>query len=150
MDDGLLDLIITNEDQEILLSAIDQILSLLYTKESDLVSYLHSGIPDKIGVFFQNTMNTLPTIESKEQWLKKVREDISSLERLTITTPFFPSRSFLENLAKRARNEYGTSLILESRYNPDLIAGVEVVYNGSYRDMTVRTKFDQVMQSLKI
>jgi F0F1-type ATP synthase delta subunit len=149
MDIELLPLIITDEDQKDFGSLIDQLISLLYTNENLLTTYLHSEVPDVISHFLQSRLLPLPTIQSKEQWLKNLREDISSFEKMTITTAFCPSRNFLENVLTKVRSQYSPSIVIESRYKPEIIAGVEITYKGIYQDLTIGTKVATVLEEMK-
>jgi len=149
VDETLLDIVVTTEDREECIALIDQLLSLIYTNDSSLLSFLHSDIPEIFSKFFLNYLQTTVDSQSKERILRKLRDEVSHLEKISITVAFRPSRNSLEKMASQVRKQYGSNMVMEVHYNPEIIAGAEIVYKGIYRDVTSRKKLDEVLNAMK-
>lgn len=149
MKEMLLPILLTQDDLTELLSHIDRLLALLYTDISGIPSYLNSRMPEQLSTFFTPYLNDSSDIQSKEQWLKILRDEVSSFEKISLTLAIRPSRNMIENTIGLLRRQYGATLILDVHYNPDLIAGAELVYRGTYTDISARKRFDEVMLAMK-
>lgn len=148
-EESILSTLHTTDDRDDILTLIDTMISFLYTNDTSLFSFIHTNVPASISGYFVANLEPLADTESKEKWLKALRERISLLEIIDLALAFHPSRASLERMSQVIKRVYEKQLLMRISFNPDLIAGVEVIYKGAYRDMSARTRFSEVMQSMK-
>lgn len=59
---------------------------------------------------------------------------------LTIFVPFsIPSRE-IPKLGQKIRKKFGKNVVLDIKYDPDLIGGAAFAFGGKYWDFSVRSK----------
>lgn len=83
-------------------------------------------------------------------WLEKEK---IKLKTLTIYLTFEPDDLSLSSIGTYARRVFGNNLLLDIKYDPNLIAGAALVWQGIYRDYSLRTGIEQkkaeILQSFK-
>lgn len=62
---------------------------------------------------------------------------------LTMYLAFEPDDVTLSNLGTFARKTFGSSLMLDVKFDPNLIAGCALVWKGVYKDYSMRSKIEQ-------
>lgn len=107
-------------------------------------NWLKSLPPD----FYQNfnkdnVYNLLSQIEKQKEGLKN----------LTIYLTFEPDDPSLAQIGNYARKSFGDNLLLDIKYDPNLIAGAALVWKGVYKDYSLRAqlaeKKEQILESFK-
>lgn len=97
-----------------------------------------------------NWLNSLP--ESFYQQFNKdnVYKTFADLENtglksafLTMYLTFEPDDETLEQIGNRARKLFGPDLILDVKFDPTLIAGCSLVWNGIQKDYSLRAKIEE-------
>ncbi|MBI4036820.1 F0F1 ATP synthase subunit delta [Candidatus Daviesbacteria bacterium] len=74
------------------------------------------------------------------QIFDELEKEIRTIKPLTIFFPFEMSAAELTKVGKYLRSKFGSSFLFEARIDPNLIAGVALVWNGVYKDYSVRQK----------
>jgi hypothetical protein len=149
MDEKMFNLLITTEDQNDFLAIIDQLLSIVYTNSDSLLTFLHAEVPELFSKIFLNEFQTNQDPQSKEKWLHELRNQVVQFEKIALTLAFHPTRNALERMISIIRKQYGFNILMEIHYNPELIAGAEIIYRGIYHDVSSRAKFNEVLSSMK-
>ena len=73
----------------------------------------------------------------------ELEKQIDSFKLLTIYLTFEPDDNTLAQIGTRVRNTFNKSLILDIKYDPRLIAGTALVWNGVYKDYSLRQKLQE-------
>lgn len=145
---ALLEEIKTKEERNDLMVFFDLLLNSLYQKkESSFDSLLESRIP----MHFANAVRTdLSQInETKEAYCKNIQKAILEMHEVTLTIAFLPPYSSVKLFAAYIKKEYGPDCYLDITYNPDLIAGATVAYQGIYADISVQKHFLEILLQIK-
>lgn len=115
----------------------------LLWQQADL-SWLKSLPPGYLQNFSKDNVYQIFT-ELDQQKLK--------LKPLTIYLAFEPDDSSINLIGTMARKMFADSLILDLKYDPNLIAGAALVWKGIYRDYSLRSQIEQkkteILQSFK-
>lgn len=88
------------------------------------------------------------------QIFEDLDKEIKSVQTLIIYLTFEPDETSLAQIGDYARKTFNNSeLILEIRYDPNLIAGAALSWNGLYRDYSLRAKIEErkleILESFK-
>ena len=87
----------------------------------------------------------------------KIFEDlekaVTKKQVLTIYLTFEPDDAAISQISTFARKNFGESLLLDTKLDPNLIAGAALSWKGVYRDYSLRAKIDQrkgeILESFK-
>lgn len=74
------------------------------------------------------------------QTFNELETEIKSIKPLTIFLPFEMSEEALTKIGKYLRSSFGSNFLFEAKIDPGLIAGAALVWNGIYKDYSVRQK----------
>ncbi len=111
--------------------------------ETDL-TWLKS-LPQKFLQSF-NKDNLYSTIED-------LQNQIIKLPTLILYLTFDPNTQTISEIGEYVRKTFQTKLILDLKYDPNLIAGASLVWKGLYRDYSLRSRIDErqlaILQSFK-
>jgi len=92
------------------------------------------------------TLNINEKLEQLDQQLKK-------LQPITIYIPFDLPEEEVNNLGKWVRTNFGSSTIIEIKFDGNLIGGSAISWKGNYRDFSLRAMLEQsqteIIQNLK-
>lgn len=73
----------------------------------------------------------------------ELEKGINELKTLTIYLTFEPDDTSLANIGSFARKLFGNYLLLDTKFDPNLIAGPALVWKGIYKDYSLRSKIEQ-------
>lgn len=117
---------------------------------ADESSYLKS-LPDD---FYKNF-----TKDNINQIFTQFSGQISNLPTLILYLTFEPDEQTIEQIGSYARKTFGSSrgagkmILLDIKYDSKLIAGAALVWNGLYRDYSLRSKIEErkmvILESFK-
>ncbi len=82
-----------------------------------------------------NSKNFYPLFESLDKKIKSVR-------LLTIYISFDMPKDEVARLGQTLRQTYGADFLFDVRFDPNVIGGVALVWNGIYKDYSVRSNID--------
>lgn len=84
---------------------------------------------------------------------KKIDQAVNTLPILTIFLPFETDDAINLQIGSFARITFKKNVILETKYNPSLIAGCALSWNGIYQDYSLKARIeerkDQILESFK-
>ena len=82
-----------------------------------------------------------------------LEEEIQKIQALTLYLTFDPDETTIMSIGEFVRRTFGSLILLDIKYNPNLIAGAAIVWKGIYKDYSLRSKIEQkkpeVLQSFK-
>ncbi|MFV1916995.1 MAG: F0F1 ATP synthase subunit delta [Patescibacteria group bacterium] len=77
----------------------------------------------------------------KEEFLRDLKEKIGKIKVLRVTLAFELTEASLDRLHNWVAANVEGSTVFEISYNPTLLAGAIVTYEGRYKDYSLRKKF---------
>lgn len=85
--------------------------------------------------------------------LSGLEKAIVGLQTLVLYLTFEPDNLSLTQIGNKTRNMFGNSLMLDIKYDPNLIAGAALVWKGIRRDYSLRAKIEEkksvILESFK-
>lgn len=82
-----------------------------------------------------------------EDYFERLEEYIKSLGRVNLTLAFEPSRKFLEEIAEWFEKNLGKKVILAILVKEEIIGGVQIEYNGKYKDYSKGELVEKVVRN---
>lgn len=82
-----------------------------------------------------------------EAFLKKLKSDIKALKVLKLTIAFEPTDATIDLTYQWAISNIGKNVLVDIATNPGILGGAEISFGGKYKDMTVRTEFDNYFKN---
>lgn len=86
---------------------------------------------------------------SKADYLKGLKKRLSEIKTLRLTLAQEPTEGGLNMVQSWIRSNLGEGIISDINFNPRLIAGAVVIYNGKYTDLSLKNRFRTVLESKK-
>lgn len=87
------------------------------------------------------------------QIFNQLNKQANQLKDLTIYLPLEVDDVILADIGRYARKLFGDDLVLDIKYDPTLIAGAALSWQGVYKDFslrsTIHSKRDQISQNFK-
>lgn len=77
------------------------------------------------------------------QIIAGIEGNISKLQILTLYLPFEINDQITGNLGQKVRTTFNQLLLLDIKYDPNLIAGCALVWKGIYKDYSLKAKIEQ-------
>lgn len=131
----------------------------LHERMQFLKSYLKSQIfGDKDSSFNSDDMTWLSaqpadlTADITKDNLDKVFEDLEKQAKELKTLVIFTATDFppatIKDLALKVRKDFGENFLIDLKSDPNLIAGCALVWNGVYRDYSLRGKMNEKKEDI--
>lgn len=83
----------------------------------------------------------------------EIEEKISRFKILTMYLPFDADEFTLSRIGEFARKNFNSLLVLDMKFDPNLIAGCALSWGGIYKDYSLRAQIDQrkeeILESFK-
>ena len=129
----------TQEESLKLLDEIDLLLNSLYEEKGEgfelaLKSKVRSWVTEAIREEMSKGVDM-------EEFLKSVKNEIASFKELKISLAFEPTSLSIEKIYMQAQGIWGRKILLNLSYDPNLIAGCVIIFEGEYRDFSLRKAF---------
>lgn len=88
----------------------------------------------------QIALPTSITCDNVYKIFDALEAEIKNIKTLTVFLPFEPSGQIIVALGQYLRQLFGKNFLAEVKYDPTLLAGTALVWNGIYRDCSLRKK----------
>ncbi len=79
----------------------------------------------------------------KITFLQKLKDKLASYKIFKLDIVFEPTRNFVEKIYDFVSKNMGNEVLLEINYVPNLIGGAVIVFDGKYRDFSLKKVFDE-------
>ena len=79
----------------------------------------------------------------KEVYLKELLRIINSLKEVGLRLAFEPSSNAVDRFLGYLRNATGENIILNLSIDPQIIGGVQIIFNGEFRDFSFKKIFEK-------
>lgn len=151
---SILDEVKTVEDLRLVASEIDMLLVTLYKTDKEIfVKRLHTklqrNLTDSLTLSLNQQNVSLENHEQLQQYFTGLKQFLAALPLLQLTIPYHPSNEQVEKLSDWARRETNKPVILQIQYNPTLLGGAVITYEGRYTDLSLKKKLDAVYATKK-
>lgn len=138
----------TIDEKEKLIEEIDILLNGLYQNKGEglsrlLESSIRVWVADLLKEEFSK--NEISPLE----YLKNIKEELNSLNIVKICLAFEPTATNVEKFSRLVKRYLGDNTIIEFSYNPRLIAGCTIIFNGKYRDLSMKNFFESEFAKIK-
>ncbi len=144
----LLENIHTKEDLDSLVSEISQLLASLYKTEKTFDMILESGISATTAGFIERNLKKKDhaTLIAGLTDLSKLLQQIRTIH---LTFGFEPTHEAISNIHKWLLTNMKNIYVLEINYDPKILGGVVVEYEGRFGDYSLRKRVDLYMKENK-
>jgi hypothetical protein len=136
----------TKEETYQILDEVDLLLKTIYQNTSKyddiIINDIRKWVKDMI------TSEIEKEKIDKEEYLKGLKEVINKLKVLDLTISFDPSSSTVNHISSWVRQNLGETVIINFIYDPKIIAGATISYNGRYIDLSLLAKFNQSFEEI--
>lgn len=85
----------------------------------------------------------------KEKYLKDMLEKLQRFKILSLTMAFEPAEKSIDSIFRFVRKNIGTDIILEFTYNPGMLGGAVLIYQGEYKDFSLIRVFESEIDKKK-
>jgi F0F1-type ATP synthase delta subunit len=84
-----------------------------------------------------------------EKFLQELRQSLTSFKKLILILAYEPSAAGIERIHSTITKQAGMKVLLDISYMPSLLAGAVIIYEGIYRDLSLKRAFDEEMKKNK-
>lgn len=140
--------IITVDDLETMLTELEELERSLYENKGDGLSYV---LKNKVR-FWLSELMIEEVGRSNLDWqsyIAGLKERVKLLEKFSLTLAFEPSRGFLTRVHRFVCEAAGRHLIINLAYDPTLIGGVVMSFQGRFKDFSFKKIFEEEFNSGK-
>jgi hypothetical protein len=79
----------------------------------------------------------------KKSYLMKLKKKLSSLKEVKLALAFEPSSASIDKFSSFIKKNVGEEVVMDLSYEPKLIGGTTLSYDGEYRDFSINRFFEQ-------
>ncbi len=144
----LLENIHTKEDLDILISEIGRLMASLYKTEKTFDMILESGISSSTASFIERNLKNKNKEELVAQ-LTELAKLLKQVKTIHLTFGFEPTSEAIANIHKWLLTNMKNSYVLEINYDPKILGGIIIEYEGRFGDYSLRRQVDQYMKENK-
>lgn len=151
MNDYPLSSIKTLEERKRLYSEISLILEVLFRQQADLEKILDTKVSPQLRTYILDLLQGKPLDEALRERIAKtlaeIKKKAEGLQAITLTLAFEAQQSTIDRISSFARQTLGENIIIEINVEPGIIGGAIIVFNGLYRDYSLKTKLEEVFRT---
>ncbi|OGM58818.1 hypothetical protein A2955_03440 [Candidatus Woesebacteria bacterium RIFCSPLOWO2_01_FULL_37_19] len=150
--ENFLEEVYTKDQLAGLIGEIELAKSYVYKKEQSII--LSKKIENKVSERFSKTLADLERKElfpsaSKMQtgYLDDLKKYCLGLPVCKLVVSFYPSFEFQKKLSQWFVNQLGKKVILELSAVEEIVAGVQIEFEGEYKDLSISDSIDQLLNN---
>jgi len=145
MYDFLLSKIRTSEDKDKLLDEIDLLLNGLYQyKGFGFDSLLENKVRAWVSTFLREEF--AKEALDRNAYLLDLKKKLMNLKEVSLIIAYEPTSDALESFFTFIRSAIGQNAIINLGYDPHLIGGVQIIFEGQFRDFSFKRIFEKVFE----
>lgn len=92
----------------------------------------------------ENGGNILSDQKSQFDFLEKIKDYLKNLPVIKIEVAFLISQKAIEKISQWLKKEVGKKIILDIYFNPAIVGGAILEYEGKYRDFSLAKEIDKI------
>ncbi len=81
--------------------------------------------------------------------ISQLIKQIESLKVVELALAIKPTQNFIEKILTFVETNFGPDIVLDLKFNPDLIAGAQVIYGGKYFDFSLKKSLEDYFKNLQ-
>lgn len=143
MQDRLLKNIKTKEEADLLKEELELLIELIYESKADLFSLIR----EKVRASTYDLLNeALRKVENKEAFLRELLVKLDKISVVSLILSFEPSKAAVERFHSFIEEATRKPVILDIGYDPGIIGGVILIYEGKFKDFSFKKIFEKVFE----
>lgn len=137
--------ILTKEDLIFFLDEIDILKGAVF---KDLEIPLFERVKERLSGNFQEILKEIERIlpgDPNQQitFFEELKGKLLTLPQIKLELAFYPSREFILELRRWLKEATGKTLILDIAFNPKIVGGLLIEYQGRYADFSLEKEIDK-------
>lgn len=81
--------------------------------------------------------------ESFQQTFTRIEKIVADIKPLTIYLSFLPGEEQIKQIGSQVRDSYSQKIVIDIKHDPELVGGCAFIWNGVYKDYSIRAKIQQ-------
>lgn len=144
----ILDTVKTSEDRNRLIEEFDTLLNGLYQNKGEgLDSLLYSRVRAWVAELLREELSVDEI--NPRQYLKNIKDELNAFKTVSISLAFEPTESNIEKFSYIVKKSAGYDTLIEFSYNPSLIGGCTIIFEGKYKDFSMKSYFESEFAKIK-
>jgi len=140
----------TTREVDDLSSEIDMLMSELFKSEKvsleEALTSISSNSANRITeIFEKNNLDMTDKGEARD-FLDTLADLIKKFKVIKLILAFDPTRKTIENIAEFVSESIGIGYILDIEISESVLAGAVVMFNGKYKDFTLRKSLEETFK----
>lgn len=133
---------------------LDELLANIFTPDAktNLESYL-TKLPGDLPQLFSDIFLTTTVTQSTQNDYKKQIEQVSQMlntcKIVQLTLAFKPDNYSISLFSDWIKKNIGVDAVIDLQYDRSIVGGVQIIYNGIYKDYSVRKNLASTFQLRK-
>lgn len=130
----------TTVELSLLLDEIRLLQDALYSTQGDGLEHV---LQEKVRFEVAQTLRQILANQSANQHelLESIKQLALKQKTLSLTVAFRPSSAFVTTMVSWVRSHMGEGIVLDFRYEPSVVGGAVIEFNGHYGDFSLKKKF---------
>ena len=145
--------LLTRDEVVVFLGEIERMKEAIYkTNEGSLEAILETGVGEKPGRLIRSELEQagkMTDTHFQEQYFDKIAEQLKNMPTVNIELAVEPTREFVLKLKEKLSEYIQTSVAINYKVSPSLMAGVRVAYEGKYYDYSFETMWPEIWAEIK-
>lgn len=115
--------------------------------------FFQSAVGEPLSLADTQWFNSLPQTflqsfnkDNLAQIMANLTSQINTMQVITIYLPFEATEETLDQIGIKARSLFNPILVLDIKYNPQLIAGCALTWKGIYKDYSLHSRIAEKKQ----
>jgi F0F1-type ATP synthase delta subunit len=125
-------------------SVSEQIYSTDFNLEKALSDQFGIQKKDKFMIILRDNKIPIDSNTALEDFLKKIREKISSMPIVSLMLAFEPKEETLKSISDWFPLNINMQVLLDIKVDPDIIGGTYINFNGKCSDFSIKPVFEQI------
>lgn len=131
----------TEDDRKRLRQEIYLLLQSLYeVEEGKFQDVLKNSVREKIAATISEEI--FKDEVDKGKYLKGLQEEADKLKKVKLTLGFEPTKESIDKFWQFIASALEKNIVLDIEYLPKLVGGAVVIYDGEYRDLSLKSILD--------
>lgn len=143
----------TVSDRDALALEIDHFLDSIFAKETqtldNILREISFNMGEKLKQIFQKKQLDISNKEAIKDCLSELKELLNKFRIIKLTVAFEPSSKTIEEIANFVSSKIGVGFILDIDTDETILGGAIVVYNGQYKNLSLRKSIEETFDNRK-
>lgn len=148
--DQLMDKVLTSSDLARIVEELNLLVVCAYDTDHEKANQvMTSDMRGWVADIIRQEWEKVSTGEEREKTIKQLIGQLTSIPKAEVTLAVEPSGGLTSALVHQLRHMTGKSLLVDFRYEPRMIGGIKLAFEGKYFEWTVEQVFEQRVKGLE-